>query len=213
MTSSGFKLTQSCTVGGQRNLQITIDLWLELARLEKPHLEPYPEVQLELNVKDTLGLFLIVLRNDIAAQQQRLLAFEDRGHDSGVLVPLIERVQTQIAESLILEECVGFNVVVVDADPSIGIANGDIESKVVVEGVVGVIETGDGGVGHMEIDLVGTKQKPDDKSDDGNDDDNGAEQLVETPANTSEKAAATAAAAIAATARAMISSPNFRRWN
>lgn len=90
---------------------------------------------------------------------------EDGAENGRVLVSLVEGSESLGIETLILVVGVGLDAVVVNADPLIGVPDGDVKRQVVVEGVVvgGVVELGERGVRHVELDLVGAEEEPEDE--------------------------------------------------
>ncbi|PON70091.1 hypothetical protein PanWU01x14_082660 [Parasponia andersonii] len=89
----------------------------------------------------------------------------------------------------------------VDADSLVGVSDGDVEEKFEVEGFVGgdVIELGEGGVGDVELQLVGVDDDAEDGDDETGEDNGGGDDDDE------HSQAAEAAAAFAALAEAVAS--------
>lgn len=74
------------------------------------------------------------------------------------------------SKSRILVQTPGFDVVVVNAEPSVGISDGHVEGKIVIKGVVVVVELGEGGIGDVEFDFVGADDEPEYEDGDSEDD-------------------------------------------
>lgn len=74
-------------------------------------------------------------------------------------------------EPNILVKSVRFDVVVIDADPTVRVTDRDVECEVIMErvGVVGVVELRERCIGHVELDNVGAYDEPEEKSGDCND--------------------------------------------
>ncbi|KAI4348896.1 hypothetical protein L6164_009562 [Bauhinia variegata] len=130
------------------------------------------------------------------------------------LVSLVKRRQIVGIEPGILVQCSGFDVVVVDAEPSVGITDSHVDSKIVMEGVVGIAELGERSIGDVDFDLVGTHDEPEHKDDDAEDDDDGADQFADETedAVTKTAAAATKAARTVAATWAVVGSGRGR-WD
>lgn len=91
---------------------------------------------------------------------------------------LIERRQRRVPEPRTVVHGPGLDVVVVDADPLVGVADGHVEREVVLEvGVVGEVELGEVGSVDVGLDLVGAEDEPEDEDDDAENDDDGDEEL------------------------------------
>lgn len=127
-----------------------------------------------------------------------MLTFEIGGEDMGGLVAHIERRENLGIEPGILVQCSGFDAVVVDADSFVGVTNGDVESEIVVERVVGVVELGEVGIGDVEFDLVGSEYEPEHEDGDAQDDDDGADEFEDEVEDAAEDTATATAAAVAA---------------
>lgn len=93
-------------------------------------------------------------------------------------------------EPLVLVECPAFHSVIVDAELFVRVTSGEVEDKVVTEGVVGVVELGEPGVGDVKLEGAWLDDEPEDEDSEADDDDEGDEELPEE----SEKAAAAASA-------------------
>jgi len=111
-----------------------------------------------------------------------------------VLVPLVEGIGVLGVEPGVVEQCARLDIVVVDAQPLVRVAHCDVQGKIVVEGVVGVVELREGGVGDVEFHDVGTDDEPEEERGDAHDDDHREDDL-EDEAEDAAAAAATAAAA------------------
>ena len=110
-----------------------------------------------------------------------------------------------------------FDVVVVDADPAVRVADRDVEGEVVVESVVGgVVEAREGRVGNVEFEHVGAHDEPEEKAEYCYDDEDCGEDLADEAQDAVEDAAAEAAQAAAAAAVAAAAGGavvGFRRRN
>lgn len=184
-----------------RNNQVAFDLGAELRGLDRTQLEPYLEIQKEIDVVNSRGLILIQLRKLLGIKQNCGVTREQRGEDAGSLVALVEGSEGHRIERDRVVECVGLQMVVEDANLSIGVANGDVEGEMVGEGRVVVVELSEGGLGDMEFDEVGTNKEPEHESGDGESDDDGDEQIEKA----GEETAATTAVVHVATAWSMVS--------
>ena len=212
----GLKLTgRRFPIGFQRNLQITVNLRLKLPGLEKQKLEPDPQINLQIDAVNS-GIFVFVqFRCLIGTQEHHLLPFKLRAQKISTLMVLIERRQILRVEPNILIQRPGFDAVVVDAEPLVRVSDGDVESEIIMESIAGVVELGEGCVGDMEFDLVGTNDEPEHNTEKGDYDEEGYKDFADTAADAVKEAAATppnAAAAIAA-AVAFGVVVGFRGWD
>lgn len=117
----------------------------------------------------------------------------------GGLVAHIEGCDVLGIEPGILVQCSSLDGVEVDTEPFVGVADGEIESKIVVEFVVGVVELGEGGFCDVEFHFVWSDDEPEHQGGDTHDDHHRHDQF----ADEAEDAAA-ATAASAATPRAVV---------
>lgn len=155
-----------------------MDLGLERLGLEHTQLEPHLQVQFHIDVVNPRGLLLVQFRSLVSAQCYGLLTLEDRVQFAGVLVALIERVEEIGVKPGILVQCTRFDVVVVDSEPLVGVSDGDVEGHVVVEhAVAGVVELGEGGVGHVNLHHVGAHDQPEQEDRDPHDDHDGEDDF------------------------------------
>jgi hypothetical protein len=112
-------------------------------------------------------------------QRNQLLPFEDGAENIRVLVSLEKWRRSLSVKPLALVVSVGLDTVVVEANAPLGVLDGDVESKVVVECVVagGEVELGERGDDDVELNLVGAKDELDDKAHQGHDDEQREEDL------------------------------------
>nr|GMD92050.1 vacuolar protein-sorting-associated protein 33 homolog [Ipomoea batatas] len=152
-------------VGLQRDLEIAFDGGLNLPSLDPPNLQSNSQVKLDVDFVNPASLLVVVAAPVAGVEGDDVIAPERRAQVGGVLVALVERFEILGAKPLALVERGGFEVVVVDADALVGVADGEVEGEVVVEGAVGggEVELGEGGVVHVEFDLVGAEDEPEDQ--------------------------------------------------
>jgi len=114
-------------------------------------------------------------------------------------VTLVKRAEKLRPEPLILVEPGHFNPVVVDPDLLVGVADGDVEGKIVIQHVfvvVGEVELGESDVGDVEVDFVdGTEDEPEYAAGEYGDDDDGGQDFEEEGYEAAAAAATGAAAA------------------
>lgn len=189
--------------GGPRHgkLQAAVDPRPVVPNLKDPHLEPQLGVHPDVHVVEALARLPRVRLRD-AVLRHDLRALERRGERRRALPPLVEGGQRGVAEA---EAVVGrprLQVVVVDADPLVGVADAHGEGEVVAQtaGAGGVVELGEGGVVDVSLDVVGAEDEPEDEDDDAEGDDDGDDELDEV----AEEAEGAAAAAAGATADAAV---------
>lgn len=134
---------------------------------------------------------------------------------SRVLVPLVERRQIHRAKSLAFVVNVGFDGVVVYANPLVGVSDGEVERHVVLERVGGVeIELRERRVGDVELEVVGAEDEPDDEDGEANDDEDSEDDFENEAENAIAEAAEKAPKAAAATTAAAVAVVGFsRRWD
>nr|GMD89721.1 hypothetical protein SOVF_158540 [Ipomoea batatas] len=152
-------------VGLQRDLEIAFDGGLNLPSLDPPNLQSNSQVKLDVDVVNPAALLVVVASPVAGVEGDDVIAPERGAEVGGVLVALVEGFEILGAKPLALVERGGFEVVVVDADALVGVADGEVEGEVVVEGAVGggEVELGEGGVVHVEFDLVGAEDEPEDQ--------------------------------------------------
>lgn len=103
-----------------------------------------------------------------------MLALEYRVQETSVLVSLIKRGQSLGIETLVLVVSPSLDPIIVYSDSPVWVAHCDIDSKVVTQGVVNVeVELVERDVSHMELDLVGAEDEPEDENCKANNDDKG----------------------------------------
>lgn len=120
-----------------------------------------------------------------------MLPFKHGGQVTSTLKPLIKRLQRLRSEAPVLVVGIGLDAVVEDADFLVGVARGNVESEVVMKGVVGIeFESGEGGVGNVEVEHVyGTEYEPEDECRKAYNDDNGGYELEKEAQDTTAAAA------------------------
>jgi hypothetical protein len=122
---------------GQRNLQLAIDVGLNPTCLDVTQLKPKPNPEIELNmdIKNPARTLLLRIKHGklIRSKQKQLLPFEHRTQNGRILVALVKRGKRLGAKPLAHIESVGFEAFVVNADLFVGVSDGDVESKIVVE--------------------------------------------------------------------------------
>lgn len=121
----------------------------------------------------------------------------------GVLLTLVESLQIHGGESLAAVESPSLDLVVVDADPLVRVANRQIQRQIVVERVVVVdAELGERRVGDVELDGVWAEDQPHDEGEDPDDDEEGDHDLADAGAEAVHDAAAATGEGVAASAAA-----------
>lgn len=192
------------SISGKRDFEVTFNLGLETPRFERTQLEPDPEVQLHVNMEHPVGPLLVIVGKLVGIEHHHLLTLEQSSQRGGVLVALVERGQLLGIEPGVLVDGPGLDAVVVDADPLVGVAYGDVDHEVVVEGavVVGEVELREGSVVDVELDLVGAEDEPEDQGGEADDEEDGEDELEDE----AEEAATAAAAATTAASVAVVGS-------
>lgn len=93
---------------------------------------------------------------------------------------LVISFQLNRIEQGVLIVRLGFDAIKVYTNTLVGVADGHIDGKVILKDVVaGKVELGEGGINHMELNLVGTDYEPEEEDCnpyDDNDGDNEFEQ-------------------------------------
>lgn len=150
-----------------------------------------------MDIKNPKTLLRIKHGKLIRSKQNQLLPFERRTQNGRILVALVKWGQGLGAKPLAHIESVGFDAIVVNADLFVGVSDGDVEIKIVVEHVVvgggGEVELGDQRrVGDMELDPAGVEDEPEDEDREACNDGNTPDELEKEI----EKAAAVASAAV-----------------
>jgi len=169
-----------CVTRFQWHVQRTPNLGLQTPTLEQQELEPNRHEELQIYGVNPRTLFLVKLRNLDLGEWSHALALENGTHEGGVLVVLVERTQCQVPEQNILVQRERFDLIVVDADPAVRVADRHVESEVIVESVVGgVVEAREGGVCDVEFDHVGAHDKPEQKSENCQDYDDCGQDLAD----------------------------------
>lgn len=116
----------------------------------------------------------------------------------GFLVSLVEPIEEFGIKPNVLVHRTRFDVVVVDPEALVWVADGDVEGEIVVERVVsGEVELRERGVGDVELHDVGADDEPEDEDGDA-DDDEGGEDEFEDEAEDAAAAALEASAAASA---------------
>jgi hypothetical protein len=123
-----------------------------------------------MDIKNPARTLLLRIKHGklIRSKQKQLLPFEHRTQNGRILVALVKRGKRLGAKPLAHIESVGFEAIVVNADPFVGVSDGDVESKIVVEhaNVVVVVVVGDGvdlgerRVGDVKLDPAGAEDEP-----------------------------------------------------
>jgi hypothetical protein len=193
-------LKNNCGISSrtQWNFQVALNLRLQPADLHLPYLEPDPEIEFHVNGVNPGSLLRIELRELISPKQHQFLPFKRRVQIARSLVPLVKRCQAFRIEPLVLVVRPGLDGVVIDSDLSVGVSDGDVDGKVVLQSVVaGKSELRERGVRDVELDVGGAEYEPKDESSKANDDNKGDYELQ-------KEAKEAAAAAPPATAMAVV---------
>nr|CAB3488738.1 unnamed protein product [Digitaria exilis] len=161
--------------------------------LEGPDLDPEVGVEVDVDGEVAGGLLLPELGGgDVPLQ--RLAAVELGVQLGGCLGALVEGVERVVSEALVLVEREGLDVVVVEADPGVGVADRHADGEVVGErGVCGEGEGGEVGGVDGGGDHVGAEDEVEDEGEDSD----GDEERDEDAAEAAEEAAGEALAGAA----------------
>ncbi|CAJ1967241.1 unnamed protein product [Sphenostylis stenocarpa] len=179
-------------------------------------LEPNRHEELHVDGKSPEGVLPVESGSLVGGEWHHALALEEGTDEGGVFGVLEEGLQCLGGESNILVKSERIDMVVVDAEPAVGVADGDVDGEVVVERVVGEREAREGGLGGVEFEDVGANDEPEEEHDNGGDDDQGREYLADEAQDAVEDAPAAAAQAPAPPApagRAAVVFPRRRRRN
>lgn len=182
----------------QRNSQVAVDLRLHFGGFHERKLQSDPQIELNVDVVDAGSPILVVFRHLTGSEQHQLLPLELRGQAAGILLSLIEIPQLDGGESLPLIVSPSLDLVVVDADALVRVANRQIHRQVVVQRAVVDVKLGELRAGGVEFDGVGAEDQPQDEDDDPDDDENSEDDLADAGADAVHDAAAAAAEGVAA---------------
>jgi len=182
----------------ERHAQVAANFGLECLGLESAQLEPHPQVHLHIDLIQPGGVLLAQFGALVSVQSHHLVPLEDGVQHVRGLVPLVEGIGVLGVEPGVVEQCTRLDEVVVDTQPLVRVAHCDVQGKIVVEGVVGVVELREGGVSDVEFHHVGTDYEPEDEHGDGHDDDQRENHLEDEAEDAAEEAAAAAAKPAAA---------------
>lgn len=188
----------------QRNSQVAVDLRLHFGGFHERKLQSDPQIELNVDVIDAGSPILVVFRHLSGSEKHQLLPFELRGQAAGILLSLIEIPQLDGGESLPLVESPSLDLVVVDADALVRVANRQIHRQIVVQRAVVDVELGELSFSGVEFDGVGAENQPQDEDDDPDDDENGEDDLADAGADAVHDAAAAAAEGVAAASSASV---------
>lgn len=139
-----------------RKLHITIKRRLEMPELKEHHLHSHFAKHLHIDMKESLALLSVESLGKYRRIQAACLAAKRRMQHSCVLVVLKECGKVRAhAEACSAVGSLGLDVVVVEADPAVGVADADVEGEVVAEGGdVDEAETGQGGRIDVDFELA-----------------------------------------------------------
>lgn len=180
-------------------MQITPNLGSHSVAFEEQEFEPNRHEELHVDGENSGAVILVELGRLIGGEWRHALALEEGADDGGVFGVLEERTEALGGESNILVESERFDLVVVDTDPAVGVADGDVEGEVVVERVVGEREARERGVADVKFEDVGANDEPEEKHEYASDDEHGGEDLADEADDAVEDAPAAAAQAPAPT--------------
>lgn len=104
---------------------------------EEEEFEPNRHEELHVDGENSGAVLLVELGGLVGGEWRHALALEEGADECGVFGVLEERPQGLRGESHILVQSERFDLVVVDADSAVGVADGDVQGEVVVERVIG----------------------------------------------------------------------------
>eukprot|EP00178_Gracilaria_changii_P017609 TRINITY_DN50225_c0_g1_i1.p2 TRINITY_DN50225_c0_g1~~TRINITY_DN50225_c0_g1_i1.p2 ORF type:complete len:109 (+),score=14.93 TRINITY_DN50225_c0_g1_i1:338-664(+) len=107
-----------------------------------------------------------------------MLALKHWVDHGGVLVALVKWRNSCVGEPLVIIVGPRLDIIVVDTDPLVGVADAHGEVEIVLKVVVsGEVEFGEGGGVDVDFELVGAEDEPEDEDDDAENDDYGDDKL------------------------------------
>ena len=194
------KSTNCISTLAQRNLQITFNPRFELSGLDSPQLKPNPQIKLHLNLINPSTLLFIEILKQFGSNNQ-LLSLKHRVQNVCGFVALVKWGQSNRTKPLTLVKSSGFNAIIVDADLLVGVSDGEVQSEVIMEVVVGgEVELCERGICYVELDSGGADYEPEDEEGYSDEDDCGEDELEDE----TEDAAAAAPEGTSAAAGAVV---------
>lgn len=170
-----------------RQLQRAVNMRIVVPELKDPIFDPHLGPQLDVDVVEPLAPLPPEGLADGVSEQQLRRVEQNRPDHGGVLAALVEGGQVEEAEPVAGVFRPHLEVVVVEGHAPVGVADGEVEGQVVVEGGgVVEVELDEGGGVYAGLELGGAKNEPEDEDHDAEGDDEGDEELEEVAEEAAE---------------------------
>lgn len=148
-----------------RNSQVTVGVGWAVTVLDLSVLGSHRNSYGRDNTENPTSL-LLHKELKIVSNRHRFVADENCTQGVCRFVSLIKRRQIGLRQQLAGVESEGLNLVVVDADPPVGVPHGDVVREVVEDGGAVDVEGGERGVRDADVDLAAENGGGDDDEDD-----------------------------------------------
>jgi hypothetical protein len=144
-TLGSFEMSRRCFVATHRNLQLAVDLAVQqliIPCLEHVIPDLYSKIELHINTVNTSSSLCLKLGKLFLPKHLQFLPFKNHIQNGCVVVALIKwcRIQSHRAKPLLSIVSNDLDVTVVYVGLVVGVSDGDVERKVVVESAVCVGE-------------------------------------------------------------------------
>lgn len=170
----------------QRNSQVTVDVGWAVTVLDLPVLGSHRNSYGRDNTENPTCL-LLHKELKIVPNRHRFVADENCTQGVCRFVSLVKRRQIGLRQQLAGVESEGLDLVVVDADPPVGVPHGDVVREVVEDDGAVFVEGGELGVRDADVDLAADAEHG--GGDDDEDDEGEAEDEAEAEGELQDEAA------------------------
>lgn len=160
-----------------------------MPNLDPTHLNSKLKIELHINVIVPITLLRIIVRK-LTSPHQQFCSIKHSAQLSRILVPLVKRCQILCIKSLASIITIDLEGIVIYTNPLVGVSNGEIEIKVVLQRVVcSEIELCQWSTSGIEFKVVGANKEPEDEGGNTHKDDDSEDEFENEAENAIAKAA------------------------